>query len=924
MLEQLSRSLPGQLLSMVVAAAFFWSQTMPAYADPVSTGATAGQLFGQQIVPTGQKASADSSGNVTLNGGTSGSQTISAQQLFGGSASSNASIQNIAGNTTALASQGAATQSQLKSATSPLGQAYSVAQSTSQLAKPNLLNDPIWGKTDQTFKNWSSVQQEFSDCQTNTSFGAGTVTSHQPVYEHCVQVNGGVNTYTLTHTYSYPPAPVQITGGDATMSSCGTNCVQIVAFPDAGVASEDQFNVGGRATVTYTISDPIVSVSVTAASIQNGNAITIGPGAVTNYGKYCWDTAQNFHEDIDQNACSAGALNLPLNVSSQSSGSLLLVIPGTNFTTINSITLQIVYKPSSATMQDFWTPANEANALANPDAQCKVTNLACLSMPATDANGCATVNGVLACPDQMQASPFQGISPLCQQVTGTLDCTQFYQGQMPCWTDTEGTQHCPTVSTTQTTTCSTYANNPQCGFISSSCVQGAAGASGACYMTDQTYDCGYNVNVATTTATTTSTCSGAIRCMGTECVNPTASQSSSFAKAAAALQAAQGIGADSNCVGTGDCTIFPGTWMTCKKALGGVVDCCKGAPQGPSLTQWVSLTTDVLKLDDKIQGLSNENIIKSSWNELSGPLKSASSSVQQAGSDVIDSVQQTWDTVWQSGANATGDGAAAAGDAVTSSAEDSSDIFGFVSQLQGQLTSQAAQWVGDTFGPETANELFTNVAGDPIYSFDSEAGDYVFSGGDLGAELGGEIGEDIAAGMSVIGWALFIYDMANLLIHIIWQCEQSEFQLQMSEQLKETHYIGTFCANNSVGVCIQQDESYCVFSSPLSRIMQEQIRLQINMPWGPPDGPDCSGIKVSQLANVNWGAVDLSEWIGIMGTSGVLPNANNLNVTTLTGTTITGGSQTNLPTQIQTQASQLNVPQIREQAANQSSQLVPQ
>ncbi len=69
--------------------------------------------------------------------------------------------------------------------------------------------------------------------------------------------------------------------------------------------------------------------------------------------------------------------------------------------------------------------------------------------------------------------------------------------QMDCWTDPQGETHCPVNTGGNLDSCQKYEENPQCGFISSKCVDGAQGSSGTCYVHEDTYDCGTDVSVPT-------------------------------------------------------------------------------------------------------------------------------------------------------------------------------------------------------------------------------------------------------------------------------------------------------------------------------------------------------------------------------------------------------------------------------------------
>jgi conjugal transfer mating pair stabilization protein TraN len=47
--------------------------------------------------------------------------------------------------------------------------------------------------------------------------------------------------------------------------------------------------------------------------------------------------------------------------------------------------------------------------------------------------------------------------------------------------------------------------------------------------------------------------------------------------------------------------------------------------------------------------------------------------------------------------------------------------------------------------------------------------------------------------------------------------------------------------------------------------------------------PNCAGIPVGRLAQVDWNRVDLSEWLAILSQTGRLPTVDNASLDRLTG-----------------------------------------
>lgn len=53
--------------------------------------------------------------------------------------------------------------------------------------------------------------------------------------------------------------------------------------------------------------------------------------------------------------------------------------------------------------------------------------------------------------------------------------------------------------------------------------------------------------------------------------------------------------------------------------------------------------------------------------------------------------------------------------------------------------------------------------------------------------------------------------------------------------------------------------------------------------WGSAKNPRCDGLYTSQLAAVNWDAVDLREWLALLAIGGQYPTQRDVNIDGLTG-----------------------------------------
>ncbi|WP_225008018.1 conjugal transfer protein TraN [Novosphingobium percolationis] len=90
-------------------------------------------------------------------------------------------------------------------------------------------------------------------------------------------------------------------------------------------------------------------------------------------------------------------------------------------------------------------------------------------------------------------------------------------------------------------------------------------------------------------------------------------------------------------------------------------------------------------------------------------------------------------------------------------------------------------------------------------------------------------------------------------------CSREEMLLHQRDVQGLCHYVGTYCSSSFLGVCLTKRKAYCCFESKLSRILQEQGRVQLNKPWGSPKKEQCDGFTVDEFAKLDLSKMDFSE-----------------------------------------------------------------
>jgi len=71
-------------------------------------------------------------------------------------------------------------------------------------------------------------------------------------------------------------------------------------------------------------------------------------------------------------------------------------------------------------------------------------------------------------------------------------------------------------------------------------------------------------------------------------------------------------------------------------------------------------------------------------------------------------------------------------------------------------------------------------------------------------------------------------------------------------------YVGSWCSDKFV-VCLAKKERHCCYASKLSRIIQEQGRKQLGIPWEDPKDETCRGFTIEEFASLDLSVMDFAE-----------------------------------------------------------------
>ena len=841
----------------VMSVTLVVAQTHYLWADAVTDAASEGQTTGTDLAPPGNPFSYNS-GTFTAFPGSGAAQNLSINEIFPGATDGAWSGETgVSGREGDLLEAGARAQTRLQTEESPEGTAYRVLTDTNRTSRPSISNDPIWAQTNEVLNNLGDLATTFGDCERNTSYSSNSIATHVPDYQTCERVNDPSGNATIQHFYE--SGVVKRIAGPLNLASCGDNCLYVWIgtvgdnyWPGNCTIIEESITLDVvnpeailSATLDYAKFDDYFQVWLNDAKVWSGPLGDTFPPETEGTCELATSWEMSLNTDVTSNFTAGGQLRFMTRTSVTGNGE-------------GYARVKIIYDPEKAVYAESWGPPDGLDMLTSINDGFCTGDFTCTDGPEVDAVGCAIIEGVTLCPEAFRTPPMEGVNPTCRELEANVSCS-FWTGQMDCWTDPDGVQHCPSNNPTGLTNCGELEQDTSCGFVRTECMQYAEGASGTCYVHNEVWDCGYDADVSTVSQSSTLECSGEVRCMGLECTDRTFEQSDDFARAAAAFDAAQHISTDISCTQNGTssnvvCEVFKGENMECKKAVSGTVDCCKDFATGISMFDYITLMRAVGKMDTAVMALESAGslgVVRDTWVELRQP-------VADVWTTITDPLVDAWSNIWGGAGNT----------AVTEALEK-----GIFTTIENAIMKSSASFINSVFGEVAANALFETAAGEAAVV-----------GGEVVTTASIQLGGAIGSALSFVMLAYSIYTITKLIIQIIWQCEEEEFELSAKRQLKSCHYVGSYCNIKAIGYCVESRKSYCCFNSPLSRIIQEQIRLQIDKPWGEPDSADCSAITTEELEQVDWDQIDLSEWLGILEAEGLNPGTQGLDLESLTGT----------------------------------------
>lgn len=804
-------------------------------------------------------------------------------------------------------------------------QAYSTIAKVAAQSKPINSNDPIFSKSDGVIGTTNG--NPFADCELDKKIIATKKTVHHADYKECTDAPTTENGCILQHDFlPIIATTVGATGGgnEGNMyDDCEghkENCVSI-GFGKK-YRNIEKLNSGSCASnhveTTIAISNPKAVRKATLKTVRFTGNVSLGfkssskkdqplfsfnEGCTPNTeGKnyYMMDTVHHY-EDVT-------AL-----VKNSSSNVMTMFMDYTG--AIPYVQMEVEYDPSLVVKYDEWTDATCASyAQAVHSGSLKGT-VECTnyrpSIPTNDANATHVyLNGIKISKEHI--SSFAGLSFNCGTAKVTVEPSQFK--------DKDG-------NATSLPSCYQY-QKQGCSQSTISCEK--YDSDNNCVLQKNIYDCGYDKAEDVPTTESSYKCPGPISCAGADCVNIMVGDSSSdWSKALGLMQMTQQGTNDVDCTFSGDtssldpnkplneqgsvqCLIWKGEEKKCKifytnGGLGAAGnDCCDASNATTDIAQYIKNQAHMFKLEgvqDVVKSGNFSNVkVDLAWHNNTNlkPSEMITNGLYSVGWNMLvnftgvgQKFQQITDNLTDPIVNRLNNLIPYAGDVFRGSIYFGEElIINAVGQYVKQVVSQMLSQVYKAVAREIATAFGSGTGGEFVKEGAKEAGKKV---GETVAENGAmdAFSSFCEYVVPIIGWIYAIYKGVQMIVDIATKCHDDDFELQNDIHLQNCDYVSRYCSMKNpghfvggfVGGCLEWTQVYCCFDSPLSRILNKQVRYAQRgcpnlWPYAIPacafgfgeKHAICNGITLDEIEKVDWEKIDLTEWLNLLSISGMSPS----------------------------------------------------
>lgn len=792
------------------------------------------------------------------------------------------------------------------------GMVYGVLNDLGNQKRPNLGNDPILTNSRDVLENIKG--NPFTDCSIDYEIMNRKRTAHTEELKTCRDQQA--DKCTITHD---PVLTIfKYNNNKAVYGICGDHCITyyLGVFP---YNSRDPLKPGGCSSGTSTTElqlfnkDAVIKASIERVDYA-GSVFATMPSKTGTSDKvlFGYDSdGDTLHSANQMNCSSYAAANSAYPqaditdlVKSSQNGEIFtfnLQYRGA----VPYAALNVTYDPTRVARNDIWQGENECLLQAEAIHSGELSGTVKCTSDILTQNGTVILAGVQLEPRYLNQS--YGLAGSCTKAEVTVNLSSIEQSSS---SNLKGQPLCADLE------------KQGCGFVSSRCLKYGSDDRfhGSCLYSLNTYDCGYASDVEVPHTVETYACPGAVACMGTDCLDIIIGGDDAekdFNKALGLLQESQQAANDMSCTHTGeydedgneifDCALFGGEAAECRNSWSSIQEilgcdsCCSGAPVSGDWAKVVEQTLMASKIGAvKMLAVSNDltGLFEQTGGYASDVLGWFEDTANFAGTQDLSMYGMGWDLI----KNFTG-----IGNKLDSVARPLANSLNNLIPYAGEVFMGVYNYSQSLIITYVMNEYVVPAMMKMVSAAIGSAAAGAAAGGTAGAasassavekwatdklvEMGMEQATAqsavafVGAAVSVIGWVYAIYSAAKMIAAMTCQCDEDEFQLQSNIMVKKCDAVGSYCSkDNKLLGCVERSKTFCCFESPLSRILNKQIKYSLkgcgrvlwpaNNPgcaFGP-DGehPDCSPVTMEQLEEVDWTQVDLTEWLELLKASDVL------------------------------------------------------
>lgn len=353
-----------------------------------------------------------------------------------------------------------------------------------------------------------------------------------------------------------------------------------------------------------------------------------------------------------------------------------------------------------------------------------------------------------------------------------------------------------------------------------------------CWVESVRFKCDDGTTITRVDSSITNSCQSMLPCIQGECGDGEPESNNDFGRALAMAGMMEDAANEDACIsesGNNSCEIFKGESKTCRyDAFGLIPNCCKDTG-GTNIFQYIEFAKMSMRVEKMYLDSRVTNFVKGGWNAI----KDGANSVWN---------KMPWTSTAESAAGA--------------AADETAEAAG--SKIMERVGQKLMAAVYENM-PEAWAEVFMSKA----------------------TEEGGKATYQLSEGMqgvvdkfsSVLGpimAAYSAYQMFKLAMNIFYACPDDSLDMgpkiaggQCFEWRRRSSRTTVVPATKIY------TEYHCCYSSALARIVMEQASPLLGKAPA-----DCAGLTQSDLDNLDWNQIDLTEYIGLMYGAELVPEAS--------------------------------------------------